>query len=171
VNKLYSDSIFEKGYILIPVTNWAGPMVKKDDVEDRKMLVKRFSLICKVVDVDEAWSYMRRCDFDLDHAVKEYMGDIEWEEQNPFKGIPRHPNTATTLPLIDRRPKKNIFSTLTRSSTYNMLTFSKTKKSHPSATPTPPVTLKDTDTTSIASRGSDSTVKSWKRILTRNRTF
>jgi len=166
---LYSDKdIYGRGYIHIPVVNWSGPLVKKDEVEDKKMLVKRFQIICKCVDVDESWSYMRRADFDLDQAVLEYTEDIQWEAENPFQGIPRHPCTPVAQPFVDRRPKNSgIFSMFKRSSTYNMLTFSKTKK-HPSASAAPPVSLKDTDAASISS---DSTVKSWKRLLTRNRTF
>ncbi|KXS21002.1 hypothetical protein M427DRAFT_51946 [Gonapodya prolifera JEL478] len=92
-NRLYTNSIFERGCLLIPVTNYSGPLQDvRSEEDERKALVKRFQITTKCIDTDECWSYMRRFDFVLEKALEEYWSDMRWEKDNPFAGsIPQHP--------------------------------------------------------------------------------
>ena len=51
---------------------------------ENKRLVKRFQLISKCKDTEEAWSYMRQQDFNLDAALEQYWSDVAWESKNPL---------------------------------------------------------------------------------------
>ncbi|KAI9030275.1 hypothetical protein DFJ74DRAFT_464401 [Hyaloraphidium curvatum] len=89
-NKLYGSSIFERGYLLVPVTNWTGPTHSvRSEEDERKALVKRFQLLAKCVHPEEALSYMLRFDYDLDAALEAYWADARWERENPFSGTRR----------------------------------------------------------------------------------
>lgn len=87
-NNLFSGSgIFERGYLLIPVTNYTGPAIsERSEQDERKALVKRFQLSSKCVHPDEALAYMVKCDYDLDAALENYWSDARWERENPFGG-------------------------------------------------------------------------------------
>ncbi|KAJ3335930.1 hypothetical protein HDU93_004059, partial [Gonapodya sp. JEL0774] len=92
-NRLFTNSVFERGCLLIPVTNYSGPLQDvRSEEDERKSLVKRFQIATKCVDTDECWSYMRRFDFFLEKALEEYWSDARWESDHPLNGsIPPHP--------------------------------------------------------------------------------
>lgn len=103
-NKLWGSGIFERGYLLIPVTNYAGGSHSERSEEDeKKALVKRFQLITKCIQPEEALAYMVRFEYDLDSALEAYWSDLRWEKENPFAGIPNHPST---LPRSNADKKK-----------------------------------------------------------------
>ncbi|KAJ3034356.1 hypothetical protein HDV00_005164 [Rhizophlyctis rosea] len=82
-NSLFTDDVFARSWLWIPdVPESRRPSPDPDD--ENKRLVKRFQLISKCKDVEEAWSYMRQQDFNLDAALEQYWSDVAWESKNPL---------------------------------------------------------------------------------------
>ncbi|KAJ3048541.1 hypothetical protein HK097_010446 [Rhizophlyctis rosea] len=82
-NALFTDDVFARSWLWIPdVPESRRPSPSPD--EENKRLVKRFQLISKCKDTEEAWSYMRQQDFNLDAALEQYWSDVAWESKNPL---------------------------------------------------------------------------------------
>ncbi|KAI8807144.1 hypothetical protein BJ742DRAFT_813601 [Cladochytrium replicatum] len=83
-NRIFSstDDIIARARLFIPGSNRTPPPSEEDPELRNKTLVKRFQIVSKCVDVDEAWAYMRASDFDLNAALETYWADVNWEKQN-----------------------------------------------------------------------------------------
>ncbi|TPX39228.1 hypothetical protein SeLEV6574_g07368 [Synchytrium endobioticum] len=70
-NKLLSDDIYCRSHLFIPIAT-VSRRPFPDANEIQKSLVKKFQLICKCDDVDEARSYVARNEWDVSKALEEY---------------------------------------------------------------------------------------------------
>ncbi|TPX54569.1 hypothetical protein PhCBS80983_g05883 [Powellomyces hirtus] len=84
-NSLFFDDIFARSMLLIPFAPKSlSPTADPGDEEKR--LVKRFQIVSKCTDSDEAWSYMRQNEFHIEAALEQYWADIKWEKENAAHG-------------------------------------------------------------------------------------
>ncbi|KAJ3152457.1 hypothetical protein HDU86_005638 [Geranomyces michiganensis] len=84
-NSLFSDTTLPaRSKLFIPLSTTAAQSLSPHPSaqDEHKRLVKRFQLVAKCVDADEAWSYMRQNEFVLEAALEQWWGDVKWEKEN-----------------------------------------------------------------------------------------
>ncbi|KAJ3146480.1 hypothetical protein HDU89_006162 [Geranomyces variabilis] len=86
VNSLFSDATLPaRSKLLIPSPSSSSSSSLSPTppaTDERKRLVKRFQLVAKCIDADEAWSYMRQNEFMLEQALEQWWADVKWEREN-----------------------------------------------------------------------------------------
>ena len=89
-NNLFGNDnlIHARHYVFIPGYN--GPSLSREpeeseEVEVRKIALKRFQLISKCVDYKMATIYMENSGWNIEAAVQKYKDDIAWEKAHPLK--------------------------------------------------------------------------------------
>ncbi|KAI8591227.1 hypothetical protein BDZ88DRAFT_58524 [Geranomyces variabilis] len=84
-NSLFSDTTLparSKLFIPSPSSSSSSLSPTPPATDERKRLVKRFQLVAKCIDADEAWSYMRQNEFMLEQALEQWWADVKWEREN-----------------------------------------------------------------------------------------
>ncbi|ORY08104.1 hypothetical protein K493DRAFT_332448 [Basidiobolus meristosporus CBS 931.73] len=91
-NRLYDNNVIARRYLVIP--GYCGPTESKPTLEDElKASVKRFQLVSKCVDPNEAKYYMASNDYSIEDALHAYEVDLKWEREHAHekaKALPIH---------------------------------------------------------------------------------
>ena len=89
-NNLFGNDnlMHARHYVFIPGYN--GPSLSREpeepeEVEIRKIALKRFQLISKCVDYKMATIYMENSGWNIEAAVEKYNDDIAWEKAHPVR--------------------------------------------------------------------------------------
>ncbi|KAK9767941.1 hypothetical protein K7432_001804 [Basidiobolus ranarum] len=83
VNRMFDNNVIARRYLLIP--GYFGPTESEPTPdEELKAAVKRFQLLSKCVDPNEAKYYMATNNYIMENALQAYQIDLQWEKDHPF---------------------------------------------------------------------------------------